>query len=379
MKLNRNFHLTLFAIVLLASPILITHNLNLISANLYTVEERDTDIKSAEFVSMKVSGYIKNYLGNTLYNAKVTISIYTEGTTRTVSTYTNLNGYYEYHFSAELSVSITIKAEKAGYTTRQKTLSGISPRIQPSVYINVNLPVESTHENKIGVFFWASDSLHDDNIINEYINVLKKEGFTSFFKFKDTGDYITNFNAIDSHEDSNDIIFLYIKAHGDYNPSIGESYSELGSVRLHSSVLLDELDDLEANHIGFLVESCKSGGFVTNSYNTDYLAISSSNIEKESYDYIVSREGYFSDEFFDAVNDGDSANSAYWEARSSYKWYPHLEFYQTIGLAQSPLWYNGCSYNFFGPPPSSDPPPSDDPPSDDPPEIPTPPPGGLFP
>ena len=137
-------------------------------------------------------------------------------------------------------------------------------------------------------------------------------------------------NLAGKHIDSQDEIFFYIRGHGasDNSKSMVDLDFKVTSDYLGSPHFRDKMDQLYiesiTNKIGFLVESCKSGYFVENFNIPDpdtyinhypFLAMSSSNAEKNSLFSWATGKPVFSDCFWFRVALGDNALEAFEFAR----------------------------------------------------------------
>ena len=153
------------------------------------------------------------------------------------------------------------------------------------------------------------------------------EGYTKIYKIKDLENLDTSqhyasigtfFEALDDYEWSQDIIFFYIWGHGPAittdNPFVKIKRTGSSERYFYSDVksgyndLTTCLGTLESHKIGFLIESCKSGGFVTTMEDKSYCAISSSDTSHNSYAW--GGEGRFSHYFWEALK-GPIPHNAY--------------------------------------------------------------------
>ncbi|MFX0094430.1 MAG: PPC domain-containing protein, partial [Candidatus Hodarchaeota archaeon] len=62
---------------------------------------------------------------------------------------------------------------------------------------------------KIAVFFWASDA-GAQWVIDKYTTILRGEGYTKFFNFRDSYSPSSDCSSVDAYEDSQDTIFVYV-------------------------------------------------------------------------------------------------------------------------------------------------------------------------
>ncbi len=168
---------------------------------------------------------------------------------------------------------------------------------------------------KIAVFFWASDAGTQANI-DEYWTILQAEGYTKIFDFKDTADFEGDFATVEAYEDPEDTIFFYLFGHGNNNGEDSLTAFAPGTSVVYSSELRVMFDTLDAERIGYLVESCHSGGFPLDFQAEPYLAMSTSDEDHNSYALsTLPGEGLFSDAFFDHVFDGFNAVDSFYYAR----------------------------------------------------------------
>jgi len=131
-------------------------------------------------------------------------------------------------------------------------------------------------DQKIAVFIWAED-VCTQSIINQYKATLMNEGYEKFFNFNDSSDYKSDLNDVDAYERSGDTLFFYLYGHGNYTGDYSYMLynSENDKKRISSPSLRIELDKMEANRKGLLVEACKSGGFVEDFEDSPYFVMSS--------------------------------------------------------------------------------------------------------
>ena len=179
---------------------------------------------------------------------------------------------------------------------------------------------------KIAVFIWDS-GLGSSSKINSYANkLIVFKGYTKIYKIEDLKNLDTGetydkilefFEELDEYEGSQETIFFYLWGHG----------PDSATVNLHddfySTTLKLYLGALEAQRIGFLVESCKSGGFVTRMEDRSYLAMSSSRWDRDSYAWPKwDPEGRFSYWFWYALPYFVNAYGAWDYARDQNFWDP---------------------------------------------------------
>lgn len=197
---------------------------------------------------------------------------------------------------------------------------------------------------KIAVFFWASDA-GAQWVIDEYWSVLQGEGYTKMFNFKDTSNFQSDFNTVAAYEGSEDTIFFYLFGHGNNNGVDSYTAFRPSSSIVYSSSLRTMFDTLDAARIGYLIESCHSGGFPQDFHVSPYLSMSTSDADHNAYAVgSLPNEGIFSDAFFDAVDAGYTAVQAFDYAEQvvfdgaggtdTYMQYPQIADYSTY------VWFN---------------------------------------
>jgi hypothetical protein len=191
---------------------------------------------------------------------------------------------------------------------------------------------------KIFVCFWASDA-GTQNEIDKYWSYLQLEGYTKLFNFKDTANFEADFATVEAYEDPEDTIFFYLFGHGNNNGEDSLTAFAPGTSVVYSSELRVMFDTLDAERIGYLIESCHSGGFPLDFQAEPYLAMSTSDEDHNSYALgALPGEGKFSYYFFEHVYDGYTAVESFYyaenivisEARNSrFAQYPIIVDYST--------------------------------------------------
>ncbi|MFX1273733.1 MAG: hypothetical protein ACFFBP_14255 [Promethearchaeota archaeon] len=172
---------------------------------------------------------------------------------------------------------------------------------------------------KIAVFIWASDAGIQEGI-DRYANILRGEGFTVIYEFKNPENFEEMFKFIDNYEKEGDTIFLYLMGHGGIDPIYGVSaaYFNPGGEIVTSSRFRVLMDGLETSRKAHLVDSCYSGDWVNRFRSEPYFAMSSSDTEHSSYTldgHDVPYEGAFSAHFFDHVAVGYDAIDSFYYAK----------------------------------------------------------------
>lgn len=278
-----------------------------------------------------------NYDGYTLYRVRV----------RVYQGYTALTNYYDMYYQGNNVWQINWNTENYddGGNYRVRFILYRSYYSYASLYLN-DLTIDNEGGStppsppppsgeKIAVFFWATDA-GTSTVINKYENILRGEGYTKFFKFRDSTNVQGACQSIDSYEDSNDIIFVYIIGHGQNNGyhsyTAFRAYSQ--SV-VYSNQFRSWMDQWEATRKSLLVESCHSGDWADDFAGSPYLAMSTSDEDHNSFAMgSLPGEGKFSYYFFRHVDDGYNAVDSFYYARnycsnqypkirdySSYEWF----------------------------------------------------------
>jgi hypothetical protein len=212
-----------------------------------------------------------------------------------------------------------------------------------TVTINEEEPPNPNGE-KIAVFFWASDA-GAQWVIDEYWSVLQGEGYTKIFNFKDTYNFQSDFNTVEAYEGPEDTVFFYLFGHGNNNGVDSYTAFRPSGSFVYSSDLRDMFDTLDAERIGYLIESCHSGGFPQDFHASPYLAMSTSDADHNAYAVgSLPNEGIFSDAFFDHVDDGYNAVDSFYYAQQvvydgaggydTYMQYPQIADYSSY------VWFN---------------------------------------
>lgn len=289
-----------------------------------------------------VNGYVKDdYTGLPISGADV--ALYIDGSYIS-TTQTTPQGYFSGSaYRTEPPRYWKAIASKTGYLTQMKNVRANLdvPTSMGTIYLMPLLPLEE----KIGVFFWASDCGTQD-VINEYKGYLQAEGYTKFYDFKDTADFYSDFQQVALDEDSDDIIFFYFQGHGSNENS--HSFTDLrgdsGDTIVSSGDFRSYCDTfLESSKVGLFVSSCYAGDWVDDMRDGGYLAISSTDEYHEAYgvppnpDIGFPGEEQFANFFFNFVSTGYNAIGAFNEA---------ILLMSTV-YVQNPQICNDCSYNFF--------------------------------
>ncbi|MFW9993990.1 MAG: Ig-like domain-containing protein [Candidatus Odinarchaeota archaeon] len=137
---------------------------------------------------------------------------------------------------------------------------------------------------KIAVFFSASDAYTPASYFTGTLtNILKDEGYTKFFYFRDSYNPQADMQEVDAYESSEDTVFIYILGHGNNNGQHSYTAFRPGASIVYSNDFRDWYDDLEASHKCLFVESCHSGDWADDHAATPYLAMSTSDETHLSY------------------------------------------------------------------------------------------------
>jgi len=207
--------------------------------------------------------------------------------------------------------------DKQGYYSLSVTLNGNSPYYITTTHYRwesefrtvysggtYNIELDEGITEKIAVFFWASDACNTEDTIDKYIKILDKEGYTKFFKFKDSENVVADCQTIDIYERDIDTIFVYVFGHGLHDNIHGHSYTNFsitGST-IYSNEFRGYLDKWDAPRKCLLVESCYSGDWADDFAATPYLAMSSADEFHEAKYYQSWVEGDFSHWFFYGIS-----------------------------------------------------------------------------
>jgi hypothetical protein len=97
--------------------------------------------------------------------------------------------------------------------------------------------------------------------------ILREHGFM-VRHYRSPSNWISLIENLDEEENEESIVYLMISSHGNYIPSAdngtGDSFCDVNpdiSLYIYSSVLREQMDQLESKRIQIMVESCYSGGF----------------------------------------------------------------------------------------------------------------------
>ncbi|MFW9922939.1 MAG: hypothetical protein ACFFDW_06580 [Candidatus Thorarchaeota archaeon] len=119
--------------------------------------------------------------------------------------------------------------------------------------------------NKIA--FFISPEIWADQTLSNFIPTVQEHCFQTTH-FESPSNWQNIFTSLDSLEDQNSIVFIYIGGHGNYNPTLdggtGDSFIVVNpdtDLRIYSSELQPYLLNLESNRIEVMVSSCYAGGF----------------------------------------------------------------------------------------------------------------------
>ncbi|MBN1214704.1 MAG: hypothetical protein JXA99_04605 [Candidatus Lokiarchaeota archaeon] len=245
--------------------------------------------------------------------------------------------------------------------------------------LNINRFIDNNHSDKIAILLFDSDVLKEKTVLR-YIEILKKRDFDLVLGIANPNNIIGILKIIDAIEGPEDMLFLYICAHGKYydygkpisffyNEEIPEiwvesfSYVGFGDEKLESFILAYYLKyEYESRNKVFLIESCYSGAFVDNIMYYDVpccLGMTSCNINEKAYR--IDKEGYFSKGFFNYLDteeknlDVEDAFHAGWNlvAKDYYLFWILLRKHQTPQITPRMYYgrYSRCIFNIdFEPP-----------------------------
>lgn len=247
-------------------------------------------------------GYVKDSSGNPLSGASLLLADSTYNILGWATT--NSQGYY--------SISVTLSGNSPYYLSAAKTrFNSQTKTVTHGGTYNFNL-IGITE--KIAVFFWASDA-GLESVIDDYIDYLEDyEGYTKFFKFKDSSNVASSCQIVDNYEHDKDIVFVYVQGHG-YWAYHSYTYfkADKGSL-VRSDIFRGYMNQWEAPKKCILVESCEAGDWADDFAASPYLAIATSNENLPAYTYNHHDwpyEGMFSHYFFIRLGFGDNAVDAF--------------------------------------------------------------------
>ncbi|MBD3191115.1 MAG: hypothetical protein GF308_10745 [Candidatus Heimdallarchaeota archaeon] len=273
---------------------------------------------------------------------------------------TDSNGYYKLtHYTCDYT-TYTIEVSKTYYHPQ-------SIDVYSSGIHNYNFYLENTLADKFAIFFYASDAIEDTHIYTYRNRLRDGEGFDYTYIHKDVNDWKAKMSYIDSMENENDFIFIYLAGHGTYSNSDSivrvnpgnDGYrgamvtdSEPTTVDIKSSEFETEINKLESKNILVVVESCFSGGFYEDlKYKSGVQVITSSDKYNAAYFYNAvemnigdADEGCFSHYYFAKIYSGGSDSVAFSYARS--KTLQFVDYYD-FDYEQNPLRYDGTLYPWF--------------------------------
>ncbi|NHJ48911.1 MAG: hypothetical protein FK733_14090 [Asgard group archaeon] len=187
-------------------------------------------------------------------------------------------------------------------------------------YLKIDdLYFEESGMNKIAVFFWENyvwpkqgsmTGIIGELEINSYKNKLEDNGYTTY-KHKTPTNWVYDMNNLDSIEDEDDIVFIYICGHGYYDEDDDYSMVQMNQdssspyQNIRSDDFLDEINDLESKRIFVMVEGCYVGDF-KDKLNIDGVTVITST-DQFSTSESISIFGYcypkFSSKFFNKIFD----------------------------------------------------------------------------
>ena len=254
-----------------------------------------------------VNGFVKTEGGAPISGA--TVVLYLDGVEKGTA-YTNYQGYFSGSaYTSGFPRTWKAVVTKDGYYPATK-YARVLPEVPTSIG-TINLMPTTPSEEKIGVFFWATDVEITQTVINEYKAVLQNEGYTKFFDFKDTTNFAADFAEVEDYEDADDTIFFFLTGHGfhDGDHSRTDLQGVTGDTIVYSHHFRTYCDGLDSTKVGLVVSSCHSGDWADDMEGGGYLAISSCDTGELSY--FDNGEEVFADLFFDYVSYGYSAVQAF--------------------------------------------------------------------
>ncbi len=186
--------------------------------------------------------------------------------------------------------------------------------------LDIKYFIDNNHSDKIAILLFDSGLLKEKTALR-YIEILKKRDFDLVLGIANPNNINGILKIIDTIEGPEDMLFLYICAHGRYyNPGIlsavifddelpyvyveSYSYVKFDDEYLYSFQLAYYLKyEYESRNKVFLVDSCESGGFVENIMYYDVpdgIGMSSCDIDENTYG--DGKQGYFSKGFFNYLD-----------------------------------------------------------------------------
>ncbi|MFX1532717.1 MAG: hypothetical protein ACFFDI_00635 [Promethearchaeota archaeon] len=136
---------------------------------------------------------------------------------------------------------------------------------------------ESGLGEKIAVFFSASDAYTPASYFTGALtDILRDEGYTKFFYFRDSTNPQADMQEVDAYEGSDDTVFIYILGHGNNNGQHSYTAFRPSASIVYSNEFRDWYDEFEAPRKCLFVESCHSGDWADDHAATPYLAMSTS-------------------------------------------------------------------------------------------------------
>jgi len=213
-------------------------------------------------------------------------------------------------------------------------------------------PPPANQPLKLAFFIYASD-VATESIIRPYADILGYDyGYIAFLYEDSNIDDVLD--DIDDLEDYNDMLFFCFIGHGTYNEE-GLQQSRVHytpALTIGSMMLRYYFDQYEAGSIAVLIDSCHSGEFVDRFEDNDkYLIMTSSDENHTAYAYnTLPCELIFSDYFWNYVDGGDDAITAFYKTRADNYAHPAVNKYGKIThwiyrYPQITDTYGG--YNFF--------------------------------
>lgn len=186
---------------------------------------------------------------------------------------------------------------------------------------------------KHAFFIWASDMTSQGHI-DSYESKIISKGYTTI-EYRNPVTLSSVFYEIKQTADYNDLVFIYITAHGDstYRNRFyhrGEAYSYSYTTDSYLKILMDTL---EAQNIAILIESCYAGAFYNKFKNEAGVMIMTTSYDRICISFLG--EFIFSHHFFWWLG---GAQSSAWGA---------FNFAASFTIWQGPCIADNADYNFF--------------------------------
>ncbi|MCE7739531.1 MAG: carboxypeptidase regulatory-like domain-containing protein [Candidatus Heimdallarchaeota archaeon] len=294
-----------------------------------------TTLNIEYLVNLRCKGYVYDHTGTALSSATVKLIKVSGGAVlKTVTT--NSNGYYDFTKSVMENLHCKLQVSKTGYETKFIELYASGQTTTANFYIAL------TSAERIAAFFVCTTAAQfgSDYETSPYVDgyisqLISEEGFDDYREYYDEADWEDAIAEIDTLEDEDTFVFIYIFAHGrSYGPTTQHTIVEIApDVDMYSEDFAVEIAKLESNNIMLLAEACMSEGFVNDLEGTGVFVISTAKLDQFAYmewyedgydpdgppheSYFPGMEGIFSRFFFESIHLCNSDYTAFLYARNS--------------------------------------------------------------